>query len=320
MNGEHTQFRSSDAYADQRQQRHPGAAIVLAMLGLPLLLVGIGLLIFTAVTLAGAALLVITLLLLLLGVGLLVAAVLSLVSSTVRVDRRCFSVTGSPQLVVHNEAGSISVQADADATAVTIKTTLHTRRFGKVADASWVRYEQSEADHEVRAEVERVLAPGSDHPQAIDFEITLPARADLELLTGVGDLQVTGVSGHLSLTSEIGSIAVSAGLLTGNSVLETRLGSITFQGGIDPFGTYQFSTKIGAIQVILPDDTAFELDASTQTGTITTVVPDMRLVYRRDSEVHGDAGLPPRSSLKLSAITGSVSVFEESDVALPLLA
>lgn len=86
MNGEQTQFRSSDAYADQRQQRHPGTAIVLAIFGLPLLLVGIGLLIFTVVTLAGVALLVLTLLLLLLGVGLLSAAVLFLVSSTVRVD------------------------------------------------------------------------------------------------------------------------------------------------------------------------------------------------------------------------------------------
>ena len=41
------------------------------------------------------------------------------------------------------------------------------------------------------------------------------------------------------------------------------------------------------------------------------------MAYRTSSEVHGDAGIPPRASLTLRSITGSVSVFEESDGNLP---
>ncbi len=317
MNSEKTQLLASEAGAAQRKQRNPAFAILLAVFSLPLILGGLGLLIFTGVTLAGVALLVLTLLLLVVGAGLLIAAGVSLVSSTVRVESRHFAVTDHPHLVVHNEAGSIHVHAGSAGKTVTVKTKRHTRRVGKAGASSWVGYAQSVDGNEIRAEVDRVCAPDTSLPQAIDFEILVPGHADLELLTGVGDIWVTGISGQLSLRCEIGSIAVRAGLLTGNAVLKTSLGSVNFHGALDPSGTYQFATETGAVQVILPDDSAFELDASTQFGRITTVVPGMTMAYRTNCEVHGDAGSPPRSSLTLSSITGPVSVFEESDAYVP---
>ena len=317
MNSEKTQLLASEADAAQRKQRNPAFAILLAVFSLPLILGGLGLLIFTGVTLAGVGLLVLTLLLLVVGVGLLIAAGVSLVSSTVRVERRHFAVADHPHLVVHNEAGSIQVHAGSAGNTVTVKTKRHTRRVGKAAAESWVCYAQSAEGNEIRAEVDRVFAPDTSLPQPIDFEILVPGHADLELLTGAGDIWVAGISGQLSLRCEIGSIAVRGGLLTGNSVLKTSLGSVNFHGALDPSGTYQFATETGAVQVILPDDSAFELDASTQFGRITTVVPGMTMAYRTNCEVHGDAGMPPRSSLTLSSITGSVSVFEESDAYVP---
>src|SRR5260370_38098062 len=182
MNGEKTQLPAREAYPQQRKRRNPGVAILLAVSSLPLILSGIGLLIFTGVTLAGVTLLVLTLLLLVVGVGLLIVAGVSLVRSTVRVERRHFSVTGHPLLVVHNEAGSIQVKAGSAGNRVTVKTKRHTSRFGKAAAESWVCYEQSVEGHEIRAEVDRVFAPGTNRPQPIDFELTLPDHADLELL------------------------------------------------------------------------------------------------------------------------------------------
>ena len=100
-------------------------------------------------------------------------------------------------------------------------------------------------------------------------------------------------------------------------MLKTNLGSVNFHEAIDSSGSYQLATETGSVYAILPDDTPFELDASTSFGTITTVVPDMKMAYRTSSEVHGDSGVPPRASLKLSSITGSVSIFEESDGHIP---
>jgi hypothetical protein len=180
-----------------------------------------------------------------------------------------------------------------------------------------VDYEQSVEGNEILAEVDRVLTPGINLPQPINFDITVPGNSDLELMTSGGDIGVTGISGQLSLMSDSGSMYVQHGLLTGNSMLKTSFGSINFHEGIDPYGTYQFATENGSIHAILPDDTPFELDASTDVGAITTVVPGMAMAYRTNCEVHGDADVPPRSSLRLSSATGSVSVFEESDSYVP---
>ena len=120
-------------------------------------------------------------------------------------------------------------------------------------------YEQLKEGNEIRAEVERVYAPGTNLPQSIDFTISAPQIADLEINTSVGDIWVTGISGQLSLQSDIGSIYVKKGLLTGNSVLKTNLGSVNCHEAIDPSGSFQLATETGSVYVILPDDTAFRV-------------------------------------------------------------
>ena len=317
MNVQEDQLIHSEGQEEKRKRHNSWIAILLALLSIPLIIVGISLIIFAGVTIAGVTLLVLTILLLVVGAGLLIAAGVYFVISTVRVETRHFSVTGRPHIVVNNEVGTIHIKTTSDANTVTFQTKRHTRRFGKAANESWVCYEQLNEGNEIRAEVERVYMPDSNLPKSIDFNITVPRNADLELSTSLGDTWVTGISGQLSLQSDIGSIYVREGLLTGNSTLKTSLGSINFHEAIDPHGNYQFAAETGSVNVILPDDTAFELDASTNFGNITTVVPDMKMAYRTNCEVHGDAGIPPRASMTLRSITGSVSVFEESDHPLP---
>ncbi len=317
MNIQKTQKINSEGQVEQRRRRNSWFALLLALLSIPLIIVGLGILILAGATIAGVTLLGLTILLLVAGVGLLIAAGVYFVLSTVRVETRRFSVSGHPRILVNNEVGTIHVNAGSDVNTVTVQTKRHTQRFGKAANKSRVRYEQQDNGNEISARVERVLMPGINLPQSIDFDITVPGNTDLELTTSVGDIWVTGISGQLSLQSDTGSIYVRNGLLTENSLLKTSLGSVNFHEAIDPHGTYQFVTETGSINVTLPDDTAFELDASTNLGSITTVVPGMTMAYRTNREVHGDAGFPPRPSLKLRSITGSVSVSEESDGYLP---
>jgi hypothetical protein len=317
MKAQEKEITYRERQLEQRSQRNPWFAFLLALLSLPLIIVGISLLVFAGVTIAGVTLLVLTILLLVVGAGLLIAAGVFFVMSTVRVETRHFSVNGHPHIVVNNEVGTIHIRATSDANTVQFQTKRRTKRLGKSANESWVCYEQLDEGNEVKAEVERVYTPNDNLPQSIDFNITVPHSTDLELSTSVGDIWVTGIRGQLTLQSDIGSIYVREGLLSGNSLLKTSLGSVNFHEAIDPSGTYHFATETGSVDVILPDDTAFELDASTNFGTITTVVPDMKMAYRTKCEVHGDAGIPPRASLSLRSITGSVSVFEESDSHVP---
>jgi predicted membrane protein len=317
MNVQETQIFNSEEQIEKPRRGNTWFAMLFALLSIPLIIIGIGLLIFASITIAGVALFILTILLLVVGFSLLITAGVYLVNSTERVETRHFSVNEHPHIVVNNEVGTIHVKATSDTNSVTFQTKLQRRRFGNAKNESWVTYEQLNEGNEIRADVERVYAPGTNLPQNIEFIISVSHNADLEINTNVGDIWVTGINGQLSLRCDVGSIYVKKGLLTGNSVLKTNLGSVNFHEAFDPSGSFQLATETGSVYVIVPDDTPFELDASTQFGNITTVVPDMKMAYRTSSEVHGDAGIPPRASLKLNSITGSVSVFEESDGHIP---
>jgi hypothetical protein len=311
------QVTYQERQVEQPRQRNPWLAMLFALLSIPLIIAGIGLLLFAGVTIAGAALLVLTILLLVVGIGLLAAAGVYFVLSAVSVEKRNFTVSEHPRIVVINEVGTIHVNAGGNDNVVTVQTTHHFRRFRRRADNSRVRYEQFEDGKVISAKVDRVFMPGINLPQHIDFDITVPRNADLELSTNVGNIWVTGVSGQLSLQSNTGSIYVRRGLLAGNSMLTTNIGSINFHEAIDPYGAYQFSTDTGSVNVTLPGDAAFQLDASTSLGSITTDVPGMATTYRTEHEVHGDAGFPPRASMMLRSSIGSVNVYEESAGHLP---
>jgi predicted membrane protein len=317
MNVQETQIIFSEQENEKYKRGKSWLAMLLGLLSIPLILIGIGLLIFASITLAGIVFLILTIVLLIVGFSLLVTAGIYLINSTERVESRRFIMDEHPHVVVNNEMGSIHVKASKDAHTVIFQTKHHSKRFDKAANESWVSYEHTKDENEIRADVERVYSSESNLPKSIDFMITVPCHADLELHTNVGDIRVSGISGELCLQCDIGSIYVIEGMLNGNSILKTNLGSVNFHEAIDSSGSYQFATETGSVHVILPDDTPFELDASTQFGNITTVVPDMKMAYRTSSEVHGDAGRPPRASLKLSSITGSVNVFEESDGHIP---
>jgi hypothetical protein len=317
MNVQEQQAISREGELDHRRRRNSWLAIFLAVLSIPLIIIGLGILMIAGATIAGVALLGLTILLLVAGFGLLIAAGIYFVLSKVSVETRKFSVSGRPQIVVNNEVGTIHVNTTSDVNTVSIQTKRLSQRFGKAANNSWVSYDQSEEGNKISAEVERLLVPDNNLPQGIDFNIKVPKNTDLELNTGVGDIWVSGISGQLSLESDTGSIYVRHGLLNGNSAMKSILGSINFHEAIDPFGAYLFETETGSVNVTLPDDTAFDLDASANLGSVTTVVPGMKMAYRTNNEVHGDAGLPPRASMRIKSNIGSVSVFEESDSYLP---
>lgn len=313
MNIQEQQTINREGKAEQRRRSNSWLAILLVVLSIPLIIAGLAILLIAGATIAGVVLLGLTIVLLIIGFALLFASGAYLVLSKVHVETRKFTVSGHPRILIKNEVGTIRVNAGNDVKTVSIQTKRHTQRFGKSANKSWVSYEQSGDGNEISAEVERLFEPGVNLPQGIEFDLKVPAHSDLELSTGMGEIWITGISGQLSLKSDTGSIYVRQGLLTGNSVLESGLGSINFHEAIDPCGTYQFVTETGSVNVTLPDDTPFELDASTDLGSVTTVIPGMTMVHRTSREVHGDVGLPPRASLRIRSSIGSVSVFEESD-------
>ena len=142
----------------------------------------------------------------------------------------------------------------------------------------------------------------------VDFDITVPRNADLELKNDAGSITVNGIAGQISCATDAGSVKVTDAWLRGNSKLKTDAGTITFSGALDPNGSYQMSTDAGTVSVTLPPNASFRLDAKTDVGSITS---DFPLNIQRDfpgGKARCDVGLPPYPALKLRTDVGSITI------------
>ena len=100
---------------------------------------------------------------------------------------------------------------------------------------------------------------------------------DLELRSINGDAFLKTVSGDISLGKINGSIeaeSVSGDIelidVSGAKVVKGNAlsGSITYQGDINPAGRYELKSHSGEIEMVLPSNAAFDLEASTFSGDI----------------------------------------------------
>jgi hypothetical protein len=164
-----------------------------------------------------------------------------------------------------------------------------------------------------------------------DVDIAVPQTTDLNLNTNDGNINVSGITGVMALTSNAGSIIVSQAALNGQSKLETNGGSIratqvtlngstglstngdniTFTGSLNRQGTYTFDTTTGMIDITLAANSAFHVDATSDTSSITTNFSGVRVTNSNPgSEAHGNVGKAPRARLTITASTGSIKLLK----------
>ncbi|MFI5232438.1 MAG: DUF4097 family beta strand repeat-containing protein [Gemmatimonadales bacterium] len=78
-----------------------------------------------------------------------------------------------------------------------------------------------------------------------------------------GDLSAGTVSGRITLTG-VTSSHVSA---------ETVSGTVTYEGNIDPAGSYELSTHSGSVHMTVPDGSSADLELETFSGRISSAFP-----------------------------------------------
>lgn len=115
--------------------------------------------------------------------------------------------------------------------------------------------------------VEDVHGPVDVH--TVSGDITARGiTGQMTLGTENGTIRATGVTGSLQAITHNGDVVVRTGALYGPSTLETTSGSVRFTGSIDPQGFYQAKTTSGDIDLTLPSTAAFQLAATTSSGSI----------------------------------------------------
>jgi DUF4097 and DUF4098 domain-containing protein YvlB len=83
-----------------------------------------------------------------------------------------------------------------------------------------------------------------------------------------GSIRLKDVNGMLKAVSHSGDVVVGGAMLDGTSVMETNFGSVRLDGSIDPQGSYTMETISGNVNLTLPGNTAFQLDAHVGSGAV----------------------------------------------------
>ncbi len=215
-------------------------------------------------------------------------------------ETRHFEVAANPKLILNNDTGSIHVRAGPSGNEVSIQATKHLWGSPNTIEVS---YTQNTEANTITVNVDRQ----SHFVDWVDFDVTIPSTATLQLKTTTGSIDVSGVSGEMLLSCNSGSIEASDGTVSGNTQLITHSGSVTFTGAIDRSGSYRFETTSGSVNVTLPSESVFHVEASTMTGSIRTNFPGVTVQHHH---AVGDVGSSPQATISLRAVTGSIKLYQ----------
>jgi hypothetical protein len=227
--------------------------------------------------------------------------------SSTQTETRHFTVTTASTVVINNDIGNLQVRAGSTASDVTIQASKHAGPGGNMSDLQ-VTYNQSSEANTLTVNVNRSTGFNFFNSPSVDFEVTVPANTALEFKTNTGSIDVSGVSGRMSLRSNTGSVSMRDGALTSSSILQSNTGSVTFNGSISKTGSYQFTTNTGSVNVTLPASSVFHVDATSDTGSITSDFPGVSVQHPNftSSVAHSDVGSSPQATVSLSTNTGSI--------------
>lgn len=196
------------------------------------------------------------------------------------VEKHEYAVTGQPKIIINDTNGNIQVNVGAANSEVIIQTDKESNFSGN-ANSIQANIHQDSLN------LIRATVPDGQ-PGSVDFTVTVPQGADLQLQTNSGDINVTGIDGKMTLTTISGNINASNDVINGPSSLSTTSGDITakqttlsnqatitttsgdinFDGTIGTTGTYQFQTNSGSVDLTVPSAPPFHVDALTTSGSI----------------------------------------------------
>lgn len=251
-----------------------------------------------------AVLVIVVLLVALVGgaVGLLFSG-LGIATTT---ETHTYAANGTPTLDINDDVGTIRVHSGSG-NSVIVQATKHTNSVWGNPNDVQVNIQPNGNTITVNASVHS--GTGFFSLERVDLDITAPSSDVLQLDTHTGTIEVTGISGRMSLMTNTGSITADDDMLAPSSTLHTDTGSVTFTGSIDTSsGSYLFETNTGSVDVTLPADSSFHLNASSSTGSINNDFSVNVQLSGASASANGDVGSSPQATVSLHTDTGSINL------------
>ncbi len=209
--------------------------------------------------------------------GLLTGSILAARSWGSYTDVPATQSFGRPdRLAVTSDLGDVTVRTSADASEVTVR--LYDSSSGASAVGDGTARARVTTGHGADGTTVDVSQPGSiglgPWDDATDsLELTVPAdlaaTMDLSVGADVGDLAVTGSYGSLAVHGSTGDVQLSGVATTGPLQVSSSIGDIRvlLDEGAAP-QRIQVTADTGDVQVSVPGDTPYLVDASADLGEV----------------------------------------------------
>lgn len=202
-------------------------------------------------------------------------------SKTINLPPQTFQVQAVPQLVVKDFAGSLTVDVGNDNT---VKVSA-TEQVGGLNNPNDIQYTATQNGNTVEVDVQKT-STSSVGTLSVDLTITLPAQSTIQATLGAGNISIDGTSGLINAQTGAGNVDFKNGTIQGNTSFQTDAGSITFLGKLAPNGNYEFEGHAGSINITLPTNSAFILDASTNVGSVSNAFQSTLVGHNPTSQLH----------------------------------
>ncbi|MCS6816885.1 MAG: DUF4097 domain-containing protein [Blastocatellia bacterium] len=209
---------------------------------------------------------------------------------------RTFPVGSTPSVVLVNTSlrGNVAIQAwTRQEIQLAITTTSATARVD-------IHF----SNDVLTVKVQKRRATG---PDAVDLEVKVPPDCAIEASTIGGKIRVHGVRGHMKLSTMEGDIELADVSSPSIDAMSVTTGRIMFSGSLHERGTYSFYSGTGTIEIALPGQSSFTLDASTHEGRIETEGIRLQTRSRTSSHLQGIAETGS-ALLKLRTHSGRIRV------------
>lgn len=229
---------------------------------------------------------------------------------------RSFDVDEPAELTVDLDFGSLAiiaaesdvVQVDATATAfglsdAEVQEVLNNLQLTATATGSSVEVVGKWKDS--------TLIRGRS-PQ-IDVRITVPAQTDIEIDMGAGSVEITGVEGNADITADVGQVTLRDLDIPETLTVESGVAEISFYGPLREGSEYRFTSDVGAIQLWLPEESRFAIDAASDLGTVVVEFDVVGETAREltGATVQGVVGGGSDTTLYLRSDVGAIYVREQ---------
>lgn len=223
-----------------------------------------------------------------------------------------FAVEGTPEIVVRNRAGSITIaRGAAGQVAIRVTKRAHGRLLSNATEDDLARIvvNVAQSGNRIRVETDQHETGGILKNYQVDIAIMAPAETNLELRMNAGNVDVRDISGFIESTVNAGNFDAYGITLARHSSLTVNAGNLTLEGSIAAGAALDAEVNAGNLRLRLPLNTPAKLEARTDVGSIDIdgwpITVSRRVVQQQAA---GHLGTNPQGTLRLRVNTGSISV------------